>query len=148
MFVAMNRFKVVKGHETAFEDVWKGRDTKLGEMKGFLDFHLLRGPEAEITLSMRLTRSGRTARTLKPGPSRSSFATPIRTLGRTRCSTRGTRSSKAFPRSRELDHAIGAGPSADLKRLMIGAVPAPPPHDGAFGKSSRSKRDWESDVYL
>ncbi|MEL7000711.1 MAG: antibiotic biosynthesis monooxygenase [Pseudomonadota bacterium] len=47
MFVAMNRFKVVKGHEGAFEDVWKGRDTKLGEMKGFVDFHLLRGPEAE-----------------------------------------------------------------------------------------------------
>lgn len=47
MFVAMNRFKVVKGHELAFEDVWKGRDTKLGEMKGFVDFHLLRGPEAE-----------------------------------------------------------------------------------------------------
>lgn len=47
MFVAMNRFKVAKGSETAFEDVWKGRDTKLGEMKGFIDFHLLRGPEAE-----------------------------------------------------------------------------------------------------
>ena len=47
MFVAMNRVKVVKGHEQAFEDVWKGRDTKLGEMKGFVDFHLLRGPEAE-----------------------------------------------------------------------------------------------------
>ncbi|MEM9060868.1 MAG: antibiotic biosynthesis monooxygenase [Pseudomonadota bacterium] len=47
MFVAMNRFKVVKGHEEAFEDVWKGRDTKLGEMKGFVDFHLLRGPEGE-----------------------------------------------------------------------------------------------------
>ncbi|MEM7210900.1 MAG: antibiotic biosynthesis monooxygenase, partial [Pseudomonadota bacterium] len=47
MFVAMNRFKVVKGHEENFEAVWKGRDTKLGEMKGFVDFHLLRGPEAE-----------------------------------------------------------------------------------------------------
>jgi len=47
MFVAMNRFKVVKGHEENFEAVWEGRDTKLGEMKGFVDFHLLRGPEAE-----------------------------------------------------------------------------------------------------
>ncbi|MEM1299715.1 MAG: antibiotic biosynthesis monooxygenase [Pseudomonadota bacterium] len=47
MFVAMNRFKVVKGSEEAFEAVWKGRDTKLGEMKGFVDFHLLRGPEGE-----------------------------------------------------------------------------------------------------
>lgn len=47
MFVAMNRFKVVKGHEEAFEDIWRGRDTRLGEMKGFVDFHLLKGSEAE-----------------------------------------------------------------------------------------------------
>lgn len=47
MFVAMNRFKVVKGHEEAFEDVWKGRDRRLTEMEGFVEFHLLRGPEAE-----------------------------------------------------------------------------------------------------
>lgn len=45
MFVAMNRFRVVKGSEEAFEEVWKGRDTRLGEMKGFVDFHLLRGAE-------------------------------------------------------------------------------------------------------
>ena len=47
MFVAMNRFKVVKGKEQAFEDVWRSRDTRLSEMKGFVDFHLLRGAEAE-----------------------------------------------------------------------------------------------------
>ncbi|MEM0989126.1 MAG: antibiotic biosynthesis monooxygenase [Pseudomonadota bacterium] len=47
MFVAMNRFKVAKGSEQAFEDVWRGRDTKLSEMAGFVDFHLLRGPEEE-----------------------------------------------------------------------------------------------------
>ena len=47
MFVAMNRFKVVKGSEEAFEAVWKARDTKLNEMKGFVDFHLLRGPDHE-----------------------------------------------------------------------------------------------------
>lgn len=47
MFVAMNRFKVIKGQEAAFEAVWRGRDTRLGEMKGFVDFRLLRGPEAE-----------------------------------------------------------------------------------------------------
>ena len=33
--------------EAAFEEVWRGRATRLGEMKGFIDFHLLRGPEAE-----------------------------------------------------------------------------------------------------
>ncbi|MEM7058147.1 MAG: antibiotic biosynthesis monooxygenase [Pseudomonadota bacterium] len=47
MFVAMNRFKVARGSEEAFEEVWKGRDTKLGEMKGFVDFHLLKGPEQD-----------------------------------------------------------------------------------------------------
>ena len=49
MYIAMNRFKVQKGSEEAFENVWKGRDSKLSEMKGFKTFHLLRGPfnEAE-----------------------------------------------------------------------------------------------------
>lgn len=47
MFVAMNRFKVVKGHEQDFEAVWKGRDSKLGDVPGFVDFHLLRGAEEE-----------------------------------------------------------------------------------------------------
>jgi heme-degrading monooxygenase HmoA len=47
MFVAMNRFKVVRGEEAAFEAVWKGRDSKLHEMPGFLDFRLLRGPEKD-----------------------------------------------------------------------------------------------------
>lgn len=47
MYVAMNRFKVPKGSEEAFENVWKGRDSSLSEMKGFRSFHLLRGPVNE-----------------------------------------------------------------------------------------------------
>jgi heme-degrading monooxygenase HmoA len=47
MFVAMNRFMVVKGSEEAFEAVWKNRNSSLSEMKGFRDFHLLRGPVNE-----------------------------------------------------------------------------------------------------
>ena len=47
MFVAMNRFKVVKDAADEFEAVWRGRDSHLGEMKGFVNFHLLRGPELE-----------------------------------------------------------------------------------------------------
>ena len=47
MFIAMNRFKVKKGSEEAFENVWKGRDSKLHEMAGFKEFQLLRGPENE-----------------------------------------------------------------------------------------------------
>lgn len=45
MFIAMNRFKVIKGKEADFEEIWKGRDSRLHEMDGFKDFHLLRGPE-------------------------------------------------------------------------------------------------------
>ena len=47
MFVAMNRFKVRSGSEEAFEEVWRNRQTRLDEMKGFVSFHLLRGPQAE-----------------------------------------------------------------------------------------------------
>ena len=47
MFIAMNRFKVIKGSETAFEGVWLSRDTHLDKVPGFVEFHLLKGPEAE-----------------------------------------------------------------------------------------------------
>lgn len=51
MFIAMNRFKVVKGEEAAFETIWSSRKTRLDEMEGFLAFHLLKGPEkADHTL--------------------------------------------------------------------------------------------------
>ncbi len=47
MYIAMNRFKVQKGAEEAFETVWKNRDSSLSEMAGFKEFHLLRGPVNE-----------------------------------------------------------------------------------------------------
>jgi len=47
MFIAMNRFKVKKGSEEAFEKVWLDRDSYLATMPGFVEFHLLKGPEAE-----------------------------------------------------------------------------------------------------
>jgi heme-degrading monooxygenase HmoA len=43
----MNRFKVIKGEEKAFEQVWLSRDTHLQSVPGFIEFHLLRGPEHE-----------------------------------------------------------------------------------------------------
>jgi heme-degrading monooxygenase HmoA len=46
MFIAMNRFRVKKGFEDAFEKVWLGRDSYLDSVPGFLEFHLLKGPEA------------------------------------------------------------------------------------------------------
>jgi heme-degrading monooxygenase HmoA len=47
MFIAMNRFRVRKGSEEAFEKVWLSRDSHLDRMPGFVEFHLLKGPEAE-----------------------------------------------------------------------------------------------------
>ena len=47
MFVAMNRFAVRKGSEAAFEAVWLGRDTHLEAVPGFVEFHLLKGPERD-----------------------------------------------------------------------------------------------------
>ena len=47
MFVAMNRFRVARGAEADFEQVWTTRDTYLEDVPGFIEFHLLRGPERE-----------------------------------------------------------------------------------------------------
>lgn len=47
MFIAMNRFRVVKGGEAAFEQVWANRDSHLAGVPGFEEFRLVRGPERE-----------------------------------------------------------------------------------------------------
>ena len=47
MFIAMNRFKVIRGSEADFETVWTSRDTHLRDVPGFIVFHLLRGPERD-----------------------------------------------------------------------------------------------------
>jgi heme-degrading monooxygenase HmoA len=47
MFIAMNRFKVIPDVRVAFERVWTARDTHLRAVPGFIEFHLLRGPERE-----------------------------------------------------------------------------------------------------
>lgn len=47
MFIAMNRFRIVKGEEEAFEQVWRERDRHLEEVPGYREFQLLKGPEEE-----------------------------------------------------------------------------------------------------
>lgn len=47
MYLTMNRFRVKPGCEATFEAVWKGRETKLPEVPGFVAFHLMKGPERE-----------------------------------------------------------------------------------------------------
>jgi heme-degrading monooxygenase HmoA len=43
MYLTINRFKVRPGQETAFEDIWTSRESKLPELDGFIEFHLFRG---------------------------------------------------------------------------------------------------------
>ena len=47
MFIAMNRFKVKKGSEADFEQVWLTRESHLERVPGFVEFHLLKGPEKD-----------------------------------------------------------------------------------------------------
>lgn len=42
MYIAMNRFKIHKGSEADFENVWKSRESRLKELPGFIEFQLLR----------------------------------------------------------------------------------------------------------
>ena len=46
MYIAMNRFQVSPENAEAFEALWLGRDSHLKSMEGFVEFHMLRGPEA------------------------------------------------------------------------------------------------------
>jgi heme-degrading monooxygenase HmoA len=46
-FIAMNRFKIRPGGEETFETIWKSRESRLKELKGFREFRLLKGPEGD-----------------------------------------------------------------------------------------------------
>lgn len=46
MYIAMNRFIVRLENAEALEALWLGRDSHLNGMEGFVEFHMLRGPEA------------------------------------------------------------------------------------------------------
>lgn len=62
MFIAMNRFRIKRGHEQDFIEIWKGRDSYLETVPGFKSFNLLQGPsEEEYTLfSSHATWASRT----------------------------------------------------------------------------------------
>jgi heme-degrading monooxygenase HmoA len=47
MFLTMNRFKVARGRQESFEEVWRSRESHLKSVEGFVAFHLLRGPDRE-----------------------------------------------------------------------------------------------------
>lgn len=45
VYLAMNRFRVLKHRTADFEAMWLGRDSHLAGVDGFVEFRLLRGPE-------------------------------------------------------------------------------------------------------
>jgi len=47
MFLALNKFKIVKGREKDFEKIWTERDTHLSEVEGFKEFNLMKGSSEE-----------------------------------------------------------------------------------------------------
>ena len=49
MYLAMNRFRIHKGHEDDFERVWRERESRLADVPGFERFHLLKGAHDEDT---------------------------------------------------------------------------------------------------
>ncbi len=63
MFITMNRFTVKKGCEAEFESVWRQREVHIDIVPGFVEFHLLRGPEREdhhaLFLACDLAQQGR-----------------------------------------------------------------------------------------
>ena len=77
MFIAMNRFRIVKGQEHEFERVWAERDSQLTDVAGFVEFRLLRGPEADDhTLYASHTLWASRAASSRPGPSPKPFVRP------------------------------------------------------------------------
>lgn len=47
MYIAMNRFKIARGREECFQDIWRQRKSYLDEVPGFIEFKLLRGAPGE-----------------------------------------------------------------------------------------------------
>jgi len=47
MYLAMNRFTVKAENAAAFEALWLNRDSHLHRLDGFVEFHMLKGPEAK-----------------------------------------------------------------------------------------------------
>ena len=73
MFIAMNRFRVKKGSEHAFERVWLGRDTYLDCVPVSWNFISSRGRRRQTIRSIPRTACGRASGPSRRGPSRKNF---------------------------------------------------------------------------
>ena len=105
MFIAMNRFKVVPGAQAEFEQVWTTRDSHLGEVPGFVAFHLLRGPERDDHVLYSSHTLWRSRADFEPGPGPRRSAVRTRTRVRTGRSISATPNSKGSRSSRPWNHS-------------------------------------------
>ena len=67
MFIAMNRFRVAKGSEAAFEHVWMSRDSHSRRCQASWSFTFSRALKLRIRHFMLPTRCGKTVPSLKHG---------------------------------------------------------------------------------
>jgi hypothetical protein len=100
MFIAMNRFKVRKGSEHEFEQVWLTRETHLETMPGFVVFHLLKGPEGDDHVLYARIRFGDRRRISPHGPVPTPSAKRMKAQALTSRSISAIRSSRALASSR------------------------------------------------
>ena len=121
MFIAMNRFRVKKGSEDAFEKVWLGRESYLDRVPGFLEFHLLRGPEAEdhtLYSSHTVWQSGLSRRGPNRNNSESRMRVPVtRQLDRSIWSIQNLKASKYARPSLETGQRVAFAPPDPFGRL-------------------------------
>jgi heme-degrading monooxygenase HmoA len=125
MFIAMNRFRVKKGSEEAFEKVWLSRDSQLAKVPGFVEFRLLKGPEHEDFTLYASHSVWQSRATFKPGRDQPNSAPPTGMRARTSRSTSTIRNSNtsrsakpsggARPQSPSSNgHGLGADPVAAI----------------------------------
>ncbi|MBI4251812.1 MAG: antibiotic biosynthesis monooxygenase [Candidatus Tectomicrobia bacterium] len=103
MYITMNRFRIKKGREAEFEEIWRTRESYLHEAPGFVAFHFLRGPEGEYishtlweskeafegwvgseSFHKAHARAGQTPKDLFEGPAKLSFYDVLLSQGRER----------------------------------------------------------------
>ena len=111
MFIAMNRFRVVKGSEDAFENVWLSRVATSTRCRGLWNSTCSKVRRPKIIRSMPPTPYGRAGPRSMPGPDPRHFG-PL-TMGPDRTSP----STSAIPNSRA---SRFASPSALARRQRRG----------------------------
>jgi heme-degrading monooxygenase HmoA len=109
MFIAMNRFKVLRGAEADFEHVWTSRDTHLGGVPGFVTFHLLRGPEHDDHTLYASHTIWRSRGDFEAWTNSEAFRLAHRNAGGNKPLYQGHPEFEGFSVIQEIDAAKGAG---------------------------------------